>query len=119
MVYSAAELRPVPGAASMDWLATPAQCLAEGTVGAVFHTDSVSLPRHGPTSTGSRATSGYVLACQWQRISQEEVFVGRCGDVGEEFGSAVVAARLVHDLMRLSLLMDHGYPPNSNWLGSA
>jgi len=42
-----------------------------------------------------------VLACQWRRISQEEPFVGRCDEVVDELGSAVVAARLVRDLMRL------------------
>ena len=25
----------------------------------------------------------YVLACQWMRLSQEEPFVGRCGEVGD------------------------------------
>lgn len=61
----------------------------------------------------------YVLACQWKRISQEEAFVGRCGEVGDELGSAVVCARLVRDLMRLVLLMERRYPPYSKWLGSA
>ena len=61
----------------------------------------------------------YVLACQWQRVGQEEPFVGRCGEVGDELGSAVVAARLVRDLMRLCLLMGRRYPPYGKWLGSA
>ncbi len=59
------------------------------------------------------------LTSQWKRISQEEAFVGRCGEVGDELGSAVVAARLVRDLMRLCLLMERRYPPYSKWLGSA
>jgi hypothetical protein len=61
----------------------------------------------------------YVLACQWQRVSQEEAFVGRCGEVGDELGSAVTCARLVRDLMRLTLLMARRYPPYGKWLGSA
>jgi hypothetical protein len=61
----------------------------------------------------------YLLACQWQRISQEEAFVGRCGEVGDEIGSAIVAARLIRDLMRLCLLMERRYPPYSKWLGSS
>ena len=28
----------------------------------------------------------YRLACQWKRISQEEAFMGRCADVGDELG---------------------------------
>ncbi|WP_432851626.1 DUF4037 domain-containing protein [Amycolatopsis sp. CA-161197] len=103
-----------------DWLTTPTQTLAELTGGAVFHD---GLGRLGAL----RATLAWypddvwreVLAGQWRRIAQEEAFVGRCGEVGDELGSAVVAARLVRDLMRLCLLMARRYPPYSKWLGSA
>ncbi|WIX89176.1 DUF4037 domain-containing protein [Amycolatopsis sp. DG1A-15b] len=105
---------------TLDWLATPTQALAELTAGAVFHDRTGEL-------TTVRSHLGwypeqvwrYLLACQWQRLSQEEAFVGRCGEVGDELGSAVVAARLVRDLMRLSLLMHRRYPPYGKWLGSA
>ncbi|MEE2043113.1 DUF4037 domain-containing protein, partial [Nocardiopsis tropica] len=60
-----------------------------------------------------------VLACQWQRIAQEEAFVGRCAEVGDVLGARVVAARLVRDLMRLALLLARNYPPYPKWLGSA
>ena len=60
-----------------------------------------------------------MLAAQWQRISQEEAFVGRCGEVGDELGSAVVAARLVREIMRLCFLMERQYAPYSKWLGTA
>jgi hypothetical protein len=43
----------------------------------------------------------------------------RCGEVSDELGSAVVAARLVRDLMRLCLLMEQRYPPYGKWLGTA
>jgi hypothetical protein len=61
----------------------------------------------------------YLLAAQWTRISQEEAFVGRCGDLGDELGSRINAARLVRDLMRLCFLMERRYAPYSKWLGSA
>jgi len=61
----------------------------------------------------------YVLSCQWVRISQEEAFPGRCAEVGDELGSAVVTARLARELMRLWLLMHRRYPPYSKWLGRA
>lgn len=60
----------------------------------------------------------YVLACQWQRIGQEEAFPGRCAEAGDELGSAMIAARLVRDLMRLVLLMQRRYPLYSKWLGT-
>lgn len=61
----------------------------------------------------------YVLACQWQRIWQEEPFPGRCAEAGDELGSAVVTVRLARDLMRLCLLMRRRYPPYGKWLGTA
>jgi hypothetical protein len=61
----------------------------------------------------------YVLACQWQRIAQEEAFPGRCNEAGDELGSAIVTARLAREVMRLCLLMARRYPPYSKWLGTA
>ena len=42
----------------------------------------------------------YLLVAQWARIGQEEHFMGRAGDVGDEIGSQLLAARLVHDIIR-------------------
>jgi hypothetical protein len=111
---------PLAGVSTVDWLATPTQVLAEVTGGVVIH-DGL-----GTLHAARRALAWYpddlwryVLACQWQRVSQEEAFVGRCVEVGDALGAAVVAARLVRDLMRLCLLMDRQYPPYSKWVGSA
>ncbi|MEP7294425.1 MAG: DUF4037 domain-containing protein, partial [Chloroflexota bacterium] len=57
-------------------------------------------------------------ASGWMRISQEEPFVGRTGDVGDELGSRVIAARLVRDLMLLGFLMERVYAPYSKWFGT-
>jgi hypothetical protein len=119
----------------IDWLATPTQILAEVTGGAVFHDGLPAVADHasdsgdeppGALATVRRAVAWYpddlwryVLACQWQRISQEEPFPGRCAEAGDDLGSAVVAARLARDLMRLVLLMERRYPPYSKWLGTA
>ncbi|MFC9926193.1 DUF4037 domain-containing protein [Streptomyces sp. NPDC127190] len=103
-----------------EWLAMPQQRLAETTGGAVFHDGLGAL-----TDVRRRLAWypdqvwRYLLACQWQRVSQEEAFVGRCAEVGDDIGSAVVAARLVRDLMRLCLLLERRYAPYSKWLGSA
>ncbi|MGW3959745.1 DUF4037 domain-containing protein [Amycolatopsis sp. NPDC005003] len=102
-----------------DWLATPTQVFAEFTGGAVFHDDLGFEALRRNVAWYPDDVWRYVLACQWQRIGQEEAFVGRCGEAGDELGSAVVAARLVRDLMRLCLLMARRYPPYSKWLGSA
>ena len=111
---------PFDGVLLTDWLATPAQRLAEATAGAVFHDGlGVLEPARAELAWYPPDVWLYVLACQWKRLSQEEAFVGRCGEVGDELGSAVVASRLVRDLMRLVLLMERRYPPYSKWLGSA
>ena len=45
--------------------------------------------------------------------------MGRAGIAGDEIGSALIAARLVHDLMRLCFLMEKQYPPYAKWFGTA
>ena len=103
-----------------EWLLTPTQVLREVTGGAVFH-DGLGLlgVYRGNLAWYPDDVWRYVLACQWMRISQEEPFVGRCGEVDDDLGSAVVAARQVRDLMKLCLLMHRVYPPYSKWLGTA
>jgi hypothetical protein len=111
---------PRDGVTTFDWLATPSQTLAETVGGAVFHDGLDTLismreqlcwyPQH---------VWRFMLASQWQRVSEEEAFAGRCQEVGDEVGSRVVMARLARDLMRLVLLMQHHYPPYGKWLGSA
>ncbi|MCK5684524.1 DUF4037 domain-containing protein [bacterium] len=61
----------------------------------------------------------YLLASEWMKISQEEPFVGRTGDVDDELGSRIIAARLVQSIMRLCFLMEKEYAPYSKWFGTA
>ena len=110
---------PLAGVGLVDWLATSSQAFAEITAGEVFHDGLRRLtPARRLLAWYPDDVWRYVLACQWQRVSQEEAFVGRCGEVGDELGSAVTCARLVRDLMRLTLLMARRYPPYGKWLGS-
>ncbi len=103
-----------------DWLATPQQILLEVTRGAVFH-DGI-----GDLTTARESLAWYpddvwlwLMACQWRRIDQEEPFVGRTAEVGDELGSRILAARLVRDAVRMCFLQDRRYAPYSKWLGSA
>ncbi|MFJ9622713.1 DUF4037 domain-containing protein [Streptomyces sp. NPDC101181] len=110
----------IPQPTVRDWLAMPQQRLAEVTGGAVFHDGVGTLTRaRRELAWYPDQVWRYLLACQWQRISQEEAFVGRCAEVGDDLGSAVVAGRLVRDLMRLCLLLEREYAPYGKWLGSA
>jgi hypothetical protein len=104
----------------LDWLLTPSQRLLETTAGAVYHDNLGELGRvRTALAWYPHDVWLYVIACQWQRIAEEEAFVGRCGQAGDEAGAAVVAARLVRDLMRLCFLFERRYAPYSKWLGSA
>ena len=111
---------PRPAVSLDDWLATPTQRLAELTTGAVFHDGPGELTRaRQHLAWYPDDVWRYVLACQWQRVDQEEPFPGRCAEAGDDLGSRVVTARLARDLMRLCLLMHRRYPPYSKWLGTA
>jgi len=108
------------GITTREWLATPQQILLEVTGRAVFH-DGL-----GDLTTAREKLGWYpdevwlwLMACQWRRIDQEEPFVGRTAEVGDELGSRVVAARLVRDVMRMCFLQERRYAPYSKWLGSA
>jgi hypothetical protein len=104
----------------LDWLATPTQRLAEFTTGEVFHDEPGEVTRaRARLAWYPRDVWLHLLACQWQRIDQEEPFPGRCAEAGDDLGSAIVTARLARDMMRLCLLMHRRYPPYNKWLGTA
>lgn len=103
-----------------DWLTFPQQRLLEVSSGEVFHDGVNELKTiRKRFSYYPRDIWLYLLAAQWTKISQEEAFVGRTGDVGDELGSRIVAARIVRELIKLSFLMERQYAPYSKWLGSA
>ncbi len=104
----------------IEWLTIPQQILRSLTAGRVFHDGLGEVePLRARLRYYPRDVWLYLLANQWGRIGQEEAFVGRCGQVGDELGSRIVAARLVRDLMRLCFLIERQYAPYSKWLGSA
>ena len=110
----------IRGCSTRNWLTTPQQLLLEVTAGAVFHDGLGELDRV------REALAWYpddvwlwLLACQWRRLDQEEPFVGRTAEVGDDLGSRILAARLARDLMRLCFLLERRYAPYSKWLGSA
>lgn len=104
----------------LDWLLIPQQRLLGVTAGAVFADPDGSLVAVRSTLTWyPDEVWRWLLACQWQRIAQEEAFVARTAEVGDATGSRVVAARQVRELMRLALLLARRYAPYQKWLGTA
>lgn len=59
------------------------------------------------------------MAGLWDRIADEEPFLGRCGELGDERGSRLVAARLTDLALHLAFLQAKEYPPYSKWFGTA
>jgi hypothetical protein len=105
---------------SLDWLTFPEQTLLEVTAGRVYFDGLGELePVRARFAYYPTDIWLYRLASQWGRIAQEEAFMGRCGDLGDELGSRIIAARLVRDLMRLGFLLEKQYAPYSKWLGTA
>ena len=103
-----------------DWLTFSEQSLRSVTRGAVYSDRPVDL-------TTIRARFNYypndvwlyLLGAQWRRIQQDEPFMARCGEAGDELGSQVIAARLVQDIIRLCFLMEKQYAPYIKWIGTA
>ncbi|MBN1656855.1 MAG: DUF4037 domain-containing protein [Anaerolineae bacterium] len=105
---------------AVDWVSVPDHRLLMVTAGRVFHDGLGRLePIRARLHYYPHEVWLYLLAAQWRRIAQEEAFMGRCGQVGDDLGSRLVAARLVRDLMRLCFLMERRYAPYIKWFGSA
>jgi len=108
------EIRPA------DWVSVPENRLLIVTAGRVFHDGLATLEplrrklRYYPTDVWL-----YLMSAQWRRIAQEEPFMARCGQAGDELGSRLIAGRLVQYLVRLCCLMERRYAPYVKWLGSA
>ncbi len=110
---------PSSSIAASDWLTFSEQRLLSVTSGRVFRDDLGLEEARARFAYYPRVVWLYLLACQWVKIAQEEAFVGRCGDIGDELGSRIIAARLVQYLIRLAFLMEQRYAPYSKWLGTA
>ncbi len=114
------DINPYQEIQALDWLTFSEQALLEVAGGRVYYDGLGELEEIRAGFAYYPADVWlYRLASQWQRISQEEAFMGRCGDIGDELGSRLVAARLTRDLMKLSFLMEKQYAPYSKWLGVA
>ena len=111
---------PFAGFTTREWLTSPSQKLLEVTAGAVHH-DGLGVLNdvRARLAWYPHDVWLYLIACGWQRIGQEEAFVGRCAEAGDDLGSRIVTARLARDLMRLCFLYERRYAPYSKWLGTA
>jgi hypothetical protein len=111
---------PRVGLTSIDWLLIPQQAVL-GVVSGRIYADPA-----GELAAVREVLAWYpgevwlwLLACGWRRLDQEEPFVGRTAEVGDELSSRIVAARQVREVMRQAFLLERTYAPYSKWLGTA
>jgi hypothetical protein len=102
-----------------DWLSLTGQSVLEVTAGPVFEDTS------GEITALRELLAWYphdvwlqVLAADWTRVEQELPFVGRTGQLGDDLGSRLIAARLVTALVRLGFLLERRWPPYAKWAGT-
>jgi hypothetical protein len=117
---SALGFDPMGDIRASDWVSVPDHILLMLTSGRVFHDGLGQLePLRAKLGYYPDDVWLYLLAAQWRRIGQEEAFVGRAGQAGDDLGSRLIATRLVRDLMRLCFLMERQYAPYIKWFGTA
>ena len=104
----------------VDWLLIPQQELLGVVRGAVYHDGLGELePLRTLVAWYPPDVARWMLVCQWHRVAEEEAFVGRAAEVGDELGSRLVTARVARELMRIWFLLERQYWPYTKWFGSA
>ncbi len=103
-----------------QWLHVPQQRLLIIKKGKVFHDDlNLLLPLKERLFWYPKDLWFFLMANAWRRLAQEEPFMGRCGEEGDEIGSRLVASRLLIEVMRISFLQERVYAPYFKWFGRA
>jgi hypothetical protein len=103
-----------------DWLTFYEHRLLTVTAGKVFYDGLGTLEAvRRKFSYYPEEVWRYLLCRQWKAIGDEEDLMGRCGAVGDELGSMVIAARIVKNLMKLCFMIERRYAPYRKWLGTA
>jgi len=103
----------------LDWLTFSEHRLLALTSGKIFKDMLGIKDRLSILSYYPEEVKLYMMASNWAIISQEQAFVKRCGDCGDDIGSRIVTARIVDRLMRLCFLYKNKYAPYSKWFGTA
>lgn len=107
------------GMETLDWLSFSEHRLLALTSGKIF-IDGLNLKEKlDVLSFYPEEVQLFLIASNWSIIAEEEAFVRRCADVGDEIGSILVCTRIADRLMRLAFLYCKQYAPYSKWFGKA
>ncbi|WP_460661948.1 DUF4037 domain-containing protein [Kribbella swartbergensis] len=110
---------PCAGMSATDWLTVTGQAVLEVIGGPVF-VDQVG----DITAIRERLrwypddVWRYVLACDWIRLQEEMPLMSRAGDLGDDLGSRVIAARLADVAVHLAFMIERRWPPYPKWRGT-
>ena len=111
---------PYEPVTAADWLSFSEHKLLAVTSGKVFHDGLDELEEiRRKFHYYPRDVWLYQIVAQWIKIFEDREFISRCGDVGDELGSMMVASHQVNKLMRLCFLMERKYAPYTKWFGTA
>lgn len=103
----------------LDWLSFSEHRLLALTSAALFKDDLALGEKLSPLRYYPEEVRLYLIASNWSLVAEEQAFVRRCADVGDEAGSALACARIAERLMRLAFLYCRRYAPYSKWFGTA
>jgi len=103
----------------LDWLTLSEHRLLGVTSGRIFKDDLGLKAKLESLRFYPENVRLYLIASNWSIIAEEQAFVRRCADVGDNIGSALVCGRIADRLMRLAFLYCKKYAPYSKWFGKA
>lgn len=104
---------------NFNWLLFPQQRLLTIRKGQLFHDDLHANEIKQKLEYFPNDIWYYLMACEWNKISTEESFIGRCGDVNDDIGSRLIASRIIQSIMSICFLQEKKYMPYSKWFGTA
>ena len=103
----------------VDWLYFSEQGLLELTEGKIFFDNIGTITQIRSTMKAfPKDILRIKLASLWDMISNEEAFIGRCVDTGDDIGVRLITARIVNTLMKICFYLEERYIPYSKWFGS-
>lgn len=107
------------GLTAADWLSFSEHRLLALRRAEFYRDDLNFAARLAPLQQYPEEVRLYLIASNWSLLAEEQAFVKRCSDVGDEIGSILAAGRIAERLMRLCFLYQNAYAPYSKWFGTA
>ncbi len=103
----------------LDWLSFSEHKLLSLTSGKIFVDNLNIKEKLNILKFYPEDVKLYLLASNWSLIAEEQAFIKRCFDCGDEIGSIIICTRIAERLMRLVFLYENKYAPYSKWFGTA